>query len=388
MATALGGSALPERPARRAAPRSGNCASTATTWWRPTSRSAGDDVAAGVLRADLTDYGQATEVLRGTDAVVHLANIPAPGRSTPAVTFNANVTMNFNVFHAAAALGLRQGGVGVKRDHARPAVRPRPGAGPGRAGRAALRARSTRTTSRSRRRPTRCPRSPARRIAEQISRWSGIPFVGLRISNIMEPHDYERFPALLARPALPQVEPVGLRRRPRRRRRLPPRPGSGRHRQPERHHRRRRHGHEPPVPRRPRRGLPRRPAHRARSPSSARSCPSTAPGSCSATSPATPGAIRSSPVGTAVIRAGRFDSISDRSGVPKLDLEAARDATIPDVLPAAGRAVPRPVRRDQPGPVLGRDRLALRPAGQPVLAGAARRPASPRASSSRPSRPS
>ena len=65
-----------------------------------------DDVAAGVLKADLTDYGQATEALRGADAVVHLANIPAPGRSTPAVTFNANVAMNFNVFHAAAALGL------------------------------------------------------------------------------------------------------------------------------------------------------------------------------------------------------------------------------------------------------------------------------------------
>src|ERR1700721_4869972 len=65
-----------------------------------------DARAQGVLKADLTDYGQATEVLRGTDAVVHLANIPAPGRSTPAVTFNSNVTMNFNVFHAAAALGL------------------------------------------------------------------------------------------------------------------------------------------------------------------------------------------------------------------------------------------------------------------------------------------
>ena len=35
----------------------------------------------GVLRADLTDYGQALEVLHGADAVVHLANIPAPGRS-------------------------------------------------------------------------------------------------------------------------------------------------------------------------------------------------------------------------------------------------------------------------------------------------------------------
>jgi hypothetical protein len=66
----------------------------------------------GVLRADLTDYGQAVEVLQrpdaiwwqdameqhsgplldalcGTDAVIHLANIPAPDLATPAVTFNA-----------------------------------------------------------------------------------------------------------------------------------------------------------------------------------------------------------------------------------------------------------------------------------------------------------
>ena len=59
-----------------------------------------------MLRADLTDYGQAVEVLRGADAVVHLANIPAPGLATPPVTFNANITMNFNVFQAATALKL------------------------------------------------------------------------------------------------------------------------------------------------------------------------------------------------------------------------------------------------------------------------------------------
>jgi NAD dependent epimerase/dehydratase family len=55
---------------------------------------------------DLTDYRQALEALRGADAVVHLANIPAPEIGTPAVTFNANVAMNFNVFMAAARLGL------------------------------------------------------------------------------------------------------------------------------------------------------------------------------------------------------------------------------------------------------------------------------------------
>ena len=60
----------------------------------------------GMLRADLTDYGQAIEALAGADAVVHLANIPAPGLATPAVTFNTNMTMNFNVFQAAASLRL------------------------------------------------------------------------------------------------------------------------------------------------------------------------------------------------------------------------------------------------------------------------------------------
>ena len=153
----------------------------------------GDDVAAGVLRADLTDYGQTTEVLRDTGAVVHLANIPAPGRATPAVTFNANTSMNFNVFHAAAALGLTRvvwassettlglpfggdpeqipGAPGefryapVDEDHF-----PFPA--------------TTYALS----------KVASETIAEQISRWSGVPFVGLRISNIMEPHDYRRFP--------------------------------------------------------------------------------------------------------------------------------------------------------------------------------------------------
>ena len=67
-----------------------------------------DQLEAGMLRADLTDYGQALQALEGAEAVVHLANIPAPGLSTPAVTFNANVAMNFNVFYAAAKLGLRR----------------------------------------------------------------------------------------------------------------------------------------------------------------------------------------------------------------------------------------------------------------------------------------
>jgi len=31
-------------------------------------------------------------------------------------------------------------------------------------------------------------------MARQFSRWNGIPYHGLRFSNVMEPHDYARFP--------------------------------------------------------------------------------------------------------------------------------------------------------------------------------------------------
>src|ERR1039458_9298430 len=51
-----------------------------------------EDLGVRPLLADLTDYGQAVEVLQGTDAVVHLANIPAPEIYTPATTFQANIT--------------------------------------------------------------------------------------------------------------------------------------------------------------------------------------------------------------------------------------------------------------------------------------------------------
>jgi nucleoside-diphosphate-sugar epimerase len=153
-----------------------------------------DARAAGLLKADLTDYGQATEVLLGADAVVHLANIPAPGLLTPAVTFNANVSMNFNIFHAAIALGLdkvvwasSETTLGLPFGHG-------PEQTPGAPGE--LRyvpvdedhfpfPSTTYALS----------KVASETVAEQLSRWSGIPFVGLRISNIMNPDEYERFPS-------------------------------------------------------------------------------------------------------------------------------------------------------------------------------------------------
>jgi nucleoside-diphosphate-sugar epimerase len=142
------------------------------------------DMENGMLRADLTEYGQAVEVLTGADAVVHLANIPAPGLTTPAVTFNSNITMNFNVFQAAAALKLSrvvwassETTLGLPFD-----VPPR--YAPVDEEHYPL---PTSTYALS--------KVASETIAGHIAQWSGIPFVALRFSNIMAPDDYQEFPS-------------------------------------------------------------------------------------------------------------------------------------------------------------------------------------------------
>ena len=66
------------------------------------------DCPAEFLRADLTDYGHALELMAGVEAVAHLANIPAPGLFPPAYTINTNNAMNVNVFLAAADRKVRR----------------------------------------------------------------------------------------------------------------------------------------------------------------------------------------------------------------------------------------------------------------------------------------
>jgi nucleoside-diphosphate-sugar epimerase len=142
-----------------------------------------EELGVDVLRADLTDYGETVEVLQDVEAVVHLANIPAPGLRTPAVTFTTNIAMNYNVFTAAAQVGLRrvvwassETTLGlpfdtppryapVDEDHY-----PYP------------------TTSYA------LSKVASETVAEQIASWSGIPFVGLRFSNILGPDEYALFP--------------------------------------------------------------------------------------------------------------------------------------------------------------------------------------------------
>jgi nucleoside-diphosphate-sugar epimerase len=136
------------------------------------------------LKADLTDLGHAVECLRGAEAVVHLAAIPAPGLQTDEVTFRTNITSTYNIFSAATLLGLQrvvwassETTLGLPFDREQPAYAPIDEAHP-------LYPESSYALS----------KVLSEEMARQYHRTTGIPFVGLRFSNIMEPHDYERFP--------------------------------------------------------------------------------------------------------------------------------------------------------------------------------------------------
>lgn len=68
----------------------------------------------GFTRVDLTDYGQTIDSLLGVtarftglDAVVHLAAIPVNGLVPDAATFHNNLSVSFNVLHAALRAGIR-----------------------------------------------------------------------------------------------------------------------------------------------------------------------------------------------------------------------------------------------------------------------------------------
>lgn len=144
------------------------------------------------LVADLTEHGQTVEALAGADAVVHLAAIPAPGLRPPELTFRVNGASTFNVFSAAALLELRrvvwassETLLGLPFDRERPRYAPIDEDHP-------PLPESTYALS----------KLVGEAIAGQFNRWTGIPFVGLRFSNVMEPHDYARFPGFWGDPQL------------------------------------------------------------------------------------------------------------------------------------------------------------------------------------------
>src|SRR5262249_38462327 len=136
------------------------------------------------LLANLIDYGQTAEALAGAEAVVHLAAIPAPGIRPPADTFHNNLVSTYNVFAAAEANGLQrivwassETVLGLPFDTPPllapidETIEPRP--------------ESSYALS----------KLAGETLSTQFARRTGIPIVGFRISNIMEPDDYARFPS-------------------------------------------------------------------------------------------------------------------------------------------------------------------------------------------------
>jgi nucleoside-diphosphate-sugar epimerase len=163
---------------------------------------------APLLTADLTDFGETFEALRGADAVIHLAAIPAPRIRTVEQTFRINMLSTYNVFSAAANLKL-QGvvwassetvlGLPFGRRHGRNLLDE--AAEPGHVDRPQyapideahpLNPNSSYSLS----------KVLGEEMARQFARWTGIPFVGLRYSAIREPADYEAFPGYWRDPHL------------------------------------------------------------------------------------------------------------------------------------------------------------------------------------------
>jgi nucleoside-diphosphate-sugar epimerase len=145
----------------------------------------------GCLIADLAEAGQAFDALAGADAVVHLAAIPAPGIRPASETFRVNALSTYNVFAAAEAHGLQrvvyassETVLGLPFDEP-PAFAPIDESHPPRP-----------ETSYA------LSKLVGEGMAAQFARRTGTPHVGLRISNIMRPEDYEAFPTWWHDPAL------------------------------------------------------------------------------------------------------------------------------------------------------------------------------------------
>ncbi|UJP11761.1 NAD(P)-dependent oxidoreductase [Microbacterium sp. KUDC0406] len=144
------------------------------------------------VQVDLTDYGQVIDALTavgdrhdGVDAVVHLGAIPAPGIRSDVATFHNNMPATFNVFWAAARLGVErivyassETVLGLPFDTPPPYVPvdeeypPRPES------------------------VYSLVKTLEERMAVELVRWNpGLSITALRFSNVMTPEDYAAFPS-------------------------------------------------------------------------------------------------------------------------------------------------------------------------------------------------
>ena len=162
-------------------------------------------------QVDLTDYGQVIDAIAGiddrhdgVDAIVHLAALPAPGLASDVATFHNNMLSTFNVFQAAKRLGITrivyassETVLGLPFDVPPPYI-PVDEEYP---------ARPESTYS--------LVKHLEEQMAIELVRWNPeLSITALRFSNVMDPADYDRIPVVRRRRDRPQVEPLGLHRRP------------------------------------------------------------------------------------------------------------------------------------------------------------------------------
>jgi UDP-glucose 4-epimerase len=60
------------------------------------------------VQADLSDYDALVEAIRGCDALIHMAAIPAPGRHPDHEVHNNNVVGSYNALRAAVEVGIKR----------------------------------------------------------------------------------------------------------------------------------------------------------------------------------------------------------------------------------------------------------------------------------------
>jgi nucleoside-diphosphate-sugar epimerase len=144
------------------------------------------------LEVDLTDLGQTVEALKGADAVVHLAAVPAPEIRPEQETFRNNILSTYNVFSAAVDLGLEkvvwassETVLGLPFEDELPDYAP-------------IDEQQTPYPESS----YALSKLLGEQMAHQFHRRFGMPITGLRISNIMQPDEYARFPTFWDDPAL------------------------------------------------------------------------------------------------------------------------------------------------------------------------------------------
>src|ERR1700738_2229119 len=146
-------------------------------------------------QVDLTDFGQTMAALSGIDervnkvtGIVHLAAIPAPGRAPNHVTFETNTISTYNVFEAARQLQIKnivwassETVLGLPFEIPPPYV-PIDEEYPGRPATAYSLSKLL-----------------GEEMAKQFCRWDPeLKIVALRLSNVMQPDDYAKFPHFAA----------------------------------------------------------------------------------------------------------------------------------------------------------------------------------------------